>query len=109
MASPLWAAWPQGPHSSSPKFVCPGRKGFPLQSTKAKRPSRALKSPGLGTGAARGSGARWRGRAPGREGRLARDDERSAGGRRTAATSALAKKFCSQSEEEKLLLSLRQV
>lgn len=90
--------------------VCvPWKKRLSLQSTKAKRPSRALKSPGLGTGAARGSGARWRGRAPGREGRLARDDERSAGGRRTAATSALAKKFCSQSEEEKLLLSLRQV
>lgn len=39
MASPLWAASPGGPHGSSPpKFVCPVRKGFPLQSTKAKRP-----------------------------------------------------------------------
>lgn len=51
MASPLWAASPGGPHGSSPpKFVCPVRKAFPLQSTKAKRPGRALKSPGLGRG-----------------------------------------------------------
>lgn len=79
-----------------PSLLCPGRKAFLLQSTKAKRPGRALKSPGLGVGAAGGSGARWLGRAPGGEGRSARGDESGSGCRRTAATGVLAEKFCSQ-------------
>lgn len=43
-----------------------------------------------------GSRARWRGRAPGKEGRSARADERGGRGCRIAATGVLAEKFCSQ-------------
>ncbi|XP_073758823.1 uncharacterized protein [Callorhinus ursinus] len=86
-----------------PSLLCPGRKGFPLQSTKAKRPGRALKSPGLGRGPAGGSGPRWRGPAPGGEGRSAGADEHGGGGCRTAATCVLAEKFCSQVGEREIV------
>lgn len=42
----------RGGHTEAlrPSLLCPERKGFLLQSTKAKRPGRALKSPELGGG-----------------------------------------------------------
>lgn len=96
-ASPPWAASPGGPHGSSPpKFACPGRKGFPLQCTKASRPGRALKSPSRGGGWLE-AGERGGGAAAGGEGRSAGlADERGADGCRTAATNVFAEKFCSQ-------------
>lgn len=93
-----------------PSLLCPGRKAFLLQSTKAKRPGRALKSPGLGVGGGRRLRSAVAGPGSGRR--------RSLGPGVTSAAAVAAglqqpacslKSFALKSGEEKLLLSLRQV
>lgn len=109
-ASPPWAASPGGPHGSSPpKSVCPGRKGFALQCTKASRSGRALKSPGRGGGRPE-AGERGGGAAAGGEGRSAgRADGRAGreGCGAAAATNVFAEKFCSQVGGREIVTQLK--
>lgn len=110
MASPPRAASPGGPHGSSPpKFVVPWKKRFSLTKHKGETPRRSPEKPGVGEGAAGGSGALWRARLRA---------DKVAPPRLTSAAVAAAglqcppcslKSFVLKSEEEKLLLSLRQV
>lgn len=111
IVSPPWAASPGGPHGSSPpKFVVPWKKRLSLTKHKGETPRPSPEKPGAGEGGRpeaqeRGGGARLRAEKVAPRGPTSTAAV-AAGLQRPACS---LKSFVLKSEEEKLLLSLRQV